>query len=134
MGTNGLRHYAAWNTHKYCHIFGQQLVFSGLNTWMYRFWQSCIQNPVKTSKMETFTKIVDDEKCRNCLHIVAVFISEIILTRGRFRASLRKIPKFHRIYWCGNFVKRHSFPQISWRFYRTSAETVPFQKISKPRN
>ena len=37
--------------------------------------------------------------------------------------SLRKIPSFHLISWCGNFVVRQNY-----------AETVPFHKIPTPGN
>ena len=49
---------------------------------MYRFLQSCVQNPVKTSKMEIFRKILNDDKCGTCVPIFTIFISETILARG----------------------------------------------------
>ena len=44
--------------------------------------------------------------------------------------ALLKIPKFHLIYWCRNFVERQ-FPQTFGRIAQNTAETVPFHKISK---
>ena len=32
---------------------------------------------------------------------------------AQLTVTLRKIPKFHLIYWCGNFVERHSFHRVS---------------------
>ena len=40
--------------------------------------------------------------------------------------TLRKIPKFQLISWCGNFVETHNFRRLS----RNSAETVRFFEIS----
>ena len=44
--------------------------------------------------------------------------------------TLRKIPYFHLISWCGNFVERHRRRRIA----RNYAETVSFHKISTPWN
>ena len=44
--------------------------------------------------------------------------------------ALLKIPKFHLIYWCRNFMERQ-FPQSFGRIAQNTAETVPFHKISK---
>ena len=43
--------------------------------------------PVKTSKIEIFRKILNDEKCGTCAHIFTIFISETILTRGLVSGS-----------------------------------------------
>ena len=43
--------------------------------------------PVKTSKIEIFRKILNNEKCGTCVHIFTIFISETILTRGLVSGS-----------------------------------------------
>ena len=44
---------------------------------------------------------------------------------------MRKIPKFHVIFWCGNFVEKCSFCRALGNSPET-AETVRFHKILKP--
>ena len=44
--------------------------------------------------------------------------------------TLRKIPKFHLMSWCGNFAERHSFRRVLGE----STETVSFHKIFTPEN
>ena len=53
----------------------------------------------------------------------------IILTAAIF-PSLHKIPKFHLISWCGNFVERHRFCRISGE----SPETLRKLFLSITRN
>ena len=52
-----------------------------------------------------------------------------ILTESLQFLSLSKIPKFHLISWCGNFLKMHSFHRAL-----DDTETVSSHKISKPRD
>ena len=99
---------------------------------MYRFLQSCVQNPVKTSKMEIFRKILNDEKCGTCVPIFTIFISETILTRGLVSGitaqNTENSPNFLVWKLCG----KGQFSQSFGRFARTSTETEPFHNISKP--
>ena len=39
--------------------------------------------------------------------------------------SMRKVPQFHLISWCENFVERHSFRKVS------GAETASFHKTGE---
>lgn len=57
--------------------------------------------------------------------ILVVCLWRILVHQIRF--SLRKIAKFHIIFWCGSFVK-------ILRLTRNSAEIVCFHKIPTPLN
>ena len=48
--------------------------------------------------------------------------------------SLRKMPYFHLISWCGIFVERHGFHIVSGESAQSNAETVPFHKILTQEN
>ena len=59
--------------------------------------------------------------------------SHVLLVSVDYTASmsLRQIPKFHLISFCGNFVERHSLRRVLGNLPETT-ETVPFHKISTP--
>ena len=40
-------------------------------------------------------------------------MSQFLLLGGNKQNSLGKIPQFHQIFWCGNFVERQSFHIVS---------------------
>ena len=47
---------------------------------------------------------------------IYIYIFELILLKGFFNErylTLCKIPKFHLIFWCGNFLESHSFRSVS---------------------
>ena len=68
--------------------------------------------------------------CAVAIIIGALFLSVYYLSF--YLRSLRKIPKFHLISWCGNVLERLSFRRVSGASAGNSAETVPFQKKSTP--
>ena len=48
----------------------------------------------------------------NIRNITPNNVVRYLLRRLNDTLTLRKIPWFYLIYWCGNFVERHSFPQF----------------------
>ena len=51
---------------------------------------------------------------KKCLYLIEwIFFCQYTFTSLSCVNPLRKIPYFHLISWCANFVKRHSFPIVS---------------------
>ena len=63
---------------------------------------------LSNQKMYIFCKIVAKLYSRISYHKIFTEKSKLC-----FYNTLRKIPQFHRISWCENFAKRHSFPIVS---------------------
>ena len=60
----------------------------------------------KTNALLNLTKQQDSDSLIDKIYLYARDLNENELT-------LRKIPQFHLISWCGNFVERHSFRIVS---------------------
>ena len=48
---------------------------------------------------------------------------DILIDSIRF-ISLRKIPKFQLIFWCGNFVEKHSFRAFPQNFHTRKLDEI----------
>ena len=57
-------------------------------------------------------------------------MSQFLLLGGNKQNSLGKIPQFHLIFWCGNFVERQSFHIVSGNSPKTMRKLSLSTKFS----